>query len=60
MVTMVPAALPVARDTDEVRGDGRPSPLLREELRRIASWRNAGSVAALYLQTGLLIWLTTR
>ena len=60
MVTMVPAALPVARDTDEVRGDGRPSPVLREELRRIASWRNAGSVVALYLQTGLLIWLTTR
>ena len=60
MVTMVPAALPVARDTDEVRGDGRPSPVLREELRRIASWRNAGSVAALYVQTGALIWLTAR
>jgi len=60
MMTMVPAALPVARDTDEVRGDGRPSPALREELRRIASWRNAVSVVALYVQTGLLIWLTTR
>jgi fatty acid desaturase len=60
MVTMVPAALPVARDTDEVRGDGRPSPALREELRRIASWRNAGSVVALYVQTGVLIWLTAR
>jgi fatty acid desaturase len=60
MVTMVPAALPVARDTDEVRGDGRPNPALREELRRITSWRNAISVVALYVQTGLLIWLTTR
>ena len=60
MVTMVPAALPVARDTDEVRGDGRPNPMLREELRRISSWRNAGSVVTLYVQTGLLIWLTTR
>ena len=57
---MVPAELPLARDTDEVRGDGKPSPVLREELRRIASWRNAGSVVALYLQTGLLIWLTAR
>ena len=60
MVTMVPAALPTARDTDEVRGDGRPSPVLRDELRHITSWRNAASCAALYLQTGLLIWLTTR
>jgi fatty acid desaturase len=60
MVTMVPAALPVAHDTAEVRGDGRPSPALRDELRRIASWRNAVSVAALYVQTGLLIWVSTR
>ena len=60
MVTMVPAALPTARDTDQVRGDGRPNPVLRDELRRIASWRNAASCALLYLQTGVLIWLTTR
>ena len=60
MVTMVPATLPTARDTDEVRGDGRPSPVLRDELRHITSWRNAASCASLYLQTGLLIWLTTR
>ena len=33
---------------------------MREELRRIASWRNALSVVALYVQTALLLWLTTR
>ena len=60
MATMVPDALPVAHDTAEVRSDGRPSPALREELRHISSWRNAGSVAMLYMQTGLLIWLTAR
>jgi fatty acid desaturase len=60
MVTMVPAALPAAHDTPEVRVDGRPTPAMREELRRIASWRNALSVVALYVQTALLLWLTTR
>lgn len=60
MVTMVPAALPVAHDTAEVGGDGRPSRALRDELRRIASWRNAGSVVALYVQTAVLVWLTAR
>jgi fatty acid desaturase len=60
MVTMVPAVLPVAHDTPEVRVDGRPTPAMREELRRIASWRNAGSVVSLYLQTGVLIWLSVR
>jgi fatty acid desaturase len=60
MVTMVPAALPEAHDTAEVRSDGRPTPALREELRRIASWRNAGSVVSLYVQTAALIWLSVR
>ncbi|HEY0520981.1 MAG TPA: fatty acid desaturase [Ilumatobacteraceae bacterium] len=60
MVTMVPTALPIAHDTGEVRVDGRPTPALREELRRIASWRNAGSVVALYAQTAFLVWLTVR
>ncbi len=60
MATMVPATLPVAHDTPEVRSDGRPSPALREELRRIASWRNAGSVAGLYAQTAVLVWLSVR
>ena len=60
MASMVPATLPVAHDTAEVRSDGRPSPALREELRRIASWRNAGSVAGLYAQTVVLVWLSIR
>ncbi len=57
---MVPAVLPLAHDTADVRVDGRPTPALREELRRIASWRNAGSVLSLYLQTAALIWITVR
>ncbi|MGZ4672319.1 MAG: fatty acid desaturase family protein [Ilumatobacteraceae bacterium] len=60
MATMVPAVLPEAHDTAEVRSDGRPTPALREELRRIASWRNAVSVASLYVQTAALIWLSVR
>jgi fatty acid desaturase len=60
MATMVPTALPVARDNAEVRLDGRPNPALREELRRIASWRNAGSVLSLYVQTAALVWITVR
>ena len=60
MATMVPAALPEAHDTAEVRGDGRPSPALREELRRISSPRNAVSVVSLYVQTAALVWLSVR
>ena len=60
MVTMVPAVLPEAHDTAEVRRDGKPTPALREGLRRIASWRNAVSVVGLYAQTALLIWLSVR
>jgi fatty acid desaturase len=58
MATMVPASLPVAHYTNDVRSDGKPSPVLREQLRRISSWRNAGSVASLYVQTAALIWLS--
>jgi fatty acid desaturase len=60
MATMVPEALPEAHDTAEVRSDGRPTPAMREQLRRIASWRNAASVVSLYVQTGLLVWLSVR
>ncbi len=60
MVTMVPPALPVVRDNPDVRVDGKPSPVLREELRRIASWRNAASVLSLYVQTAVLVWLTVQ
>lgn len=57
---MVPPAglLVPGRDTALVRPDGRPHPGFRAELRRIPSWRNAGSVAGLYVQTGLVIWAT--
>lgn len=54
--TMVPHQLPRAHSTELVRDDGRPTPAFRERLRRIPSWRNAWSVAALYLQTGFVIW----
>ena len=60
MATMVPALLPEAHDTTEVRRDGKPTPAWRDDLRRIASWRNASSVAGLYLQTALLVWLSVR
>jgi len=60
MVTMVPATLPAAHDTPQVKVDGRPTPAMREELRHIASWRNALSVVGLYVQTALIIWVTTR
>jgi fatty acid desaturase len=33
---------------------------MREQLRRIDSWRNALSVASVYVQTGLLLWLSTQ
>ncbi|MEO7369979.1 MAG: fatty acid desaturase, partial [Ilumatobacteraceae bacterium] len=56
----MPTTLPVARDTDLVRADGRPSPALREQLRRIPSWRNAGSVVSLYIQTAAVIWISMR
>jgi fatty acid desaturase len=60
MVTMVPSALPVTHETAEVRTDGRPTPALREELRRIASWRNAISVVSLYVQTAVLIGVSVQ
>jgi fatty acid desaturase len=52
-VTMLPAAeLLVAPDPSaRVTSAGRPVPEWREELRRIPSWRNAGTVVFLYAQT---------
>jgi fatty acid desaturase len=57
---MVPAVLPVAHETADVRADGRPTPAMREQLRRIPSWRNGASVLGLYLQTAAIIWLSVR
>jgi fatty acid desaturase len=54
--TMVPQHLPAVHATDNIRADGRPTPAFRERLRRIPSWRNAGSVVMLYAQTALIVW----
>ena len=53
---MVPQTLPAMGTTTALRADGRPVPELRERLRRIPSWRNAGSVLGLFVQTGLIVW----
>src|SRR6478736_4889660 len=56
--TMVPppSTLPAVQATELIRADGRPTPELRERLRRIPSWRNAGSVVFLYIQTIAVLW----
>jgi fatty acid desaturase len=55
---MVPASLPECHETARIRPDGRPTPVFRERLRRIPSWRNLGSVVFLYVQTGAVVWAT--
>jgi fatty acid desaturase len=55
---MVPATLPEYHETARIRPDGRPTPAFREQLRRIPSWRNLGSVVFLYVQTGAVVWAT--
>lgn len=55
---MVPASLPECHETARIRPDGRPTPVFRERLRRIPSWRNLGSVVLLYVQTGAVLWAT--
>lgn len=57
---MVPRVLPVARETASVRIDGRPLPEVREQLRRIPSWRNAASVVGLFVQTAAIIVVAVR
>ncbi|MFM7872334.1 MAG: fatty acid desaturase, partial [Actinomycetota bacterium] len=54
---MVPtsAVLAPGRRTEHVSEDGRPTPLEREQLRRIPAVRNARSVLSVYLQTVALI-----
>lgn len=52
---MVPLRLPVARETDRIRADGRPQPAFREQLRRIPSVRNAGSVVSVYAQAAAVV-----
>jgi fatty acid desaturase len=57
---MVPATLPVIHDSTRLRPDGRPAGALREELRRIPSWRNALSVLGLYVQVAVVVWAAVR
>ncbi len=52
-----PERIPAGHATELVRADGRPQPSFRDELRRIPSWRNAWSVAFLWVQTVGLIAL---
>ncbi|MFI5053943.1 MAG: fatty acid desaturase family protein [Acidimicrobiia bacterium] len=54
---MVPdaALLVPARATALVRADGRPQPAFREHLRAIPSWRNAWSVAFVWIQAGAIV-----
>ena len=58
--TMVPAALPVAHQTPSLRADGRAHPAVRDQLRRIPSWRNALSVVGLFVQTAVIIVVGVR
>jgi fatty acid desaturase len=55
---MVPRELPACSETARIRADGRPTPAFREQLRRIPSWRNLGSVVFLFVQTGAVLWAT--
>ncbi|MGD9996091.1 MAG: fatty acid desaturase family protein [Ilumatobacteraceae bacterium] len=57
---MVPQVLPVAHETASLRADGRAKPEVREQLRRIPSWRNALSVVGLYVQTAVIIVVAVR
>ena len=45
-------SLPVAHETASVRADGRPLPAVREQLRRIPSWRNARRWSAVRADRG--------
>ena len=60
---MVPAAaaLPDVLPTDRLNETGKPLPEVREPLRRIASWRNAWTVALLWLEIiamfALAVWI---
>jgi fatty acid desaturase len=55
-----PALLAPGRETALVRADGRPQPEFRDRWRTIPSWRNALSVASVWLQAivlvGLAVW----
>ena len=47
-------------DDERILPNGRPAPVLREDLRKIPSVRNAISVVSLYAQTLGILWLAVR
>jgi fatty acid desaturase len=57
--TVVPAAdaLPDVLPTERLTASGMPVPEVRVELRRIASYRNVGSVALTWAQAIATVWL---
>ena len=57
-LTMVPAPalLPDVLPTDRLTASAMPVPALRKDLRRIASFRNIGSVALCYAQGIATVW----
>jgi fatty acid desaturase len=55
-----PAALTRFAPTDRLGPDARPAPEWREELRRVPSLRNAGTVAFVWAQTIAIVLLAVR
>ena len=55
---MVPDSglLTPAHETSQIRPDGRPTPVFREELRCIPNLRNALSIVSTYVQTVAVLW----
>lgn len=52
--------LGVVVDNEFIRPDGRPTPKLRAELRRIANARNALTIVLLYAQVIAIVWAASR
>jgi fatty acid desaturase len=52
--------LGVVVDSEFIRPDGRPTPNLRAELRRIANARNALTIVMLYAQVIAIVWAASR
>jgi fatty acid desaturase len=59
-----PSLLPDTLPTDRLTASGRPSPPVRDELRRIHNLRNAANVVSVWLQSfgviAVACWLTTQ
>jgi fatty acid desaturase len=59
-----PEHLPAVLPTDHLNARGRPTGVLRDELRRIPQWRNTANVIALQVQSfgvvALACWATAR